>query len=129
MNVLLLNVDKTELLVIGPAKYRHLYENLSVNIDGCIILESSTIKNLGVTFYSCLTFQFHIKAITKTAFFHLSNIAKIQPILSLCDAETLIHAFVSSRLDYCNVLFSGLPSCATRSLQLVRNAAAVVVLF
>ncbi|KAF7641688.1 hypothetical protein LDENG_00274780, partial [Lucifuga dentata] len=59
--------------------------------------------------------------------FHLSNIAKIQPILSLHDAETIIHAFVSSRLDYCNVLFYGLPNCAARSLQLVQNAAARIL--
>ena len=122
MNFLPLNADKTELLVVGPAKYEHQYENLSVNIDDCIISESSTVKNLGVIFDSHLTFRSHIKAITKTAFFHLSNIAKIRPILSLCDAEILIHTFVFSRLDYCNVLFSGLPSCATRSLQLVQNA-------
>ncbi|KAF7644752.1 hypothetical protein LDENG_00060110 [Lucifuga dentata] len=82
------------------------------------------LENLGVIFDSRLTFQPHIKSITKTAFFHLSNIAKIRPILSLRDAETLIHAFVSSRLDYCNVLLSGLPNYAIRSLQLVQNAAA-----
>ncbi|KAF7647277.1 hypothetical protein LDENG_00174860 [Lucifuga dentata] len=124
INFLLLNANKTELLVDRPAKYGHLFENLSVNIDNYIIPESSTIKNLGVIFDSRLTFQPHIKSITKTAFFHLSNIAKIRPILSLRDAETLIHAFVSSRLDYCNVLLSGLPNYAIRSLQLVQNAAA-----
>lgn len=53
---------------------------------------------------------------TTTAFF--SNIAKIQPVLSLCDAETVIHAFVPSRLDYCKVLFSGFPHCATKGFQL-----------
>ena len=109
-NFLLLNSDKTELLVVRPAKYEHMHDNLTVNIDGCII-----------PFNSGLTFRSHIKALTKTAFFHLCNIAKIQPIISLHDAETLIHAFVSSRLDYCNALLSG---CATTSLQLVQNAAA-----
>ncbi|KAF7642822.1 hypothetical protein LDENG_00250130 [Lucifuga dentata] len=116
-----------QLLVVRPAKYGHLFENLSVNIDGCIIPESSTVKNLGVIFDSRLTFQSHIKSIIKTAFFHLSNIAKIRPILSLRDIETVIHAFVSSRLDFCNVLFSGLPNCAIRSLQLVQNAAARIL--
>ncbi|KAF7640529.1 hypothetical protein LDENG_00045150, partial [Lucifuga dentata] len=78
INFLLLNADKTELFVVRPAKHGHLFENLSVNIDDCIIPESSTVKNLGVIFDSRLTFQLHIKSITKTAFFHLSHIAKIR---------------------------------------------------
>lgn len=82
------------------------------------------IRNLGVTFDPTLTFQTHIKEITKTAFFHLRNIAKIRPALSRRSAEVVIHALVSSRLDYCNVLFSGLPISTTRSLQLVQNSAA-----
>ncbi|XP_072770960.1 uncharacterized protein [Nerophis lumbriciformis] len=59
-----------------------------------------------------------------TAFFHLRNIAKIRSILSTSDAEIIIHAFVTSRLDYCNVLFSGLPMSSIKKLQLVQNAAA-----
>ena len=42
----------------------------------------------------------------------------------LSEADALIHAFMSSSLDYCNSVFSGLPNSNTRSLQLVQNAAA-----
>ena len=45
-------------------------------------------------------------------------------MLSAADAETLIHPFISSRLNYYNSVFSGLPKSTTRSLQLVQNAAA-----
>ena len=69
----------------------------------------------------------HIKEITKTAFYHLRNIAKIQPMLTEADAEILVHAFVSSRIDYCNALFSGLPTGRTKKLQLVQNAAARIL--
>ena len=48
-------------------------------------------------------------------------------MLSAADAETLIHEFTSSRLDYCNALFLGLPNSTTRSLQLVQNAAAMLI--
>ena len=44
------------------------------------------------------------------------------------DAKTLIHAFVFSRLDYCNALYSGLPKKSTDRLQLVQNAAARVLM-
>ena len=45
--------------------------------------------------------------VTCVTFFHLRNIAKIRLVLSLKHAAILIHAFVTSRLDYCNALFPG----------------------
>ena len=93
-------------------------------MDGFAIPQSASVKNLGVLFDPQLCFDQHIRSITRIAFFHLRNIARIRPMLSAADAETLIHAFVSSRLDYCNALFSGLPNSTTKSLQLVHNAAA-----
>ena len=54
-----------------------------------------------------LSFDQHVKSITRTVFFHLRNIAKIRPMLAIMDTETLLHTFISSRLDYCNPLFSG----------------------
>lgn len=43
--------------------------------------------------------------VTKMSFYHLRDIVK--PFLSQADTEKLIHAFISSRLDYCIALLSG----------------------
>ena len=64
---------------------------------------------------------------TKIAFYHLRNIAKVRLFLSLADTEKLIHAFITSRLDYCNALLSGLPKKAISQLQNIQNAAAQVL--
>jgi hypothetical protein len=85
---------------------------------------NTSVKNLGVIIDAELNFNTHISQVTKTAFFHLRNIARIRAYLSLEDAKTLIHAFVFSRLDYCNSLLAGLPKKSTDRLQLVQNAAA-----
>ncbi len=69
----------------------------------------------------------HFKNITKVAFFHLRNIARIRPFLSRPDAERLIHAFITSRLDYCNSLFGGLPANSVKRLQYIQNSAARVL--
>ncbi|KAI5615341.1 hypothetical protein C0J50_10850, partial [Silurus asotus] len=55
------------------------------------------------------------------------NIANIRNMMSLQDAEKLVHAFVTFRLDYCNALLSGCASKCVNKLQLVQNAAARVL--
>lgn len=38
----------------------------------------------------------------------LKTLAKLKPFLNLNDFEKAIHAFVTSRLDYCSALYFGL---------------------
>ncbi len=85
-----------------------------------------TVKNLGVLLDINLSFENHISHVTKTAFFHLRNIAKLRNMLSVSDAEQLVHAFMTSRLDYCNALLGGCPASSINKLQIVQNAAARV---
>ncbi len=48
-------------------------------------------------------------------------------MLSVSDAEKLINAFMTSRLDYCNTLLGGCPASSINKLQIVQNAAARVL--
>ena len=123
-NFLKLNEDKTEVLVIGSSEQR---ESIISRLGNLAEESKTSVKNLGVIIDSELNFNTHINNVTKIAFFHLRNIARIRDYLSLDDAKTLIHAFVFSRLDYCNAILSGLPKKSTDRLQLVQNAAARVL--
>ncbi|XP_010792653.1 calcium-independent phospholipase A2-gamma-like [Notothenia coriiceps] len=49
-------------------------------------------------------------SVTKSAFFYPRNIARLRPSLSESVAQTLVHAFVTSRLDYCNGVLFGVPN-------------------
>ena len=62
--------------------------------------------------------------ITQCAF---KNISRVKGCMSQTDQEKLIHAFISSRLDYCNGLLTGLPQKSIKQLQLIQNAAARVL--
>ncbi len=100
-NFLLLNSDKTEILLIGPKDSTQNILDHILQLDGCNVT-SSTVKSFGVILDRHLSFENHISNVTKTAFFHL--IAKLRNMLSVSDAEKLVHAFMTSRLDYCNAL-------------------------
>ena len=39
-NILLLNSDKTDMLVLGPKKQRDLLLNLTINLDGCTVISN-----------------------------------------------------------------------------------------
>ena len=69
----------------------------------------------------------HINSTCKSAFYHLRNIARIRKFISLKTTETLVHAFVDSKLDYCNSLAYGLPKYLLQKLQYVQNAAACLI--
>ncbi len=99
---------------------------LDLQLDGCNVT-SSTVKNLGVILDSNLYFENHISNVTKTAFFHLRNIAKLRNMLPDSNAEKLVHAFMTSRLDYCNALLGGCPASSINKLHIVQNAAARVL--
>ena len=69
----------------------------------------------------------HITAICNTSQYHLRNIARIRKYLDKSSTETLLHAFVSSKLDRCNARTYGLPKYKLNRLQLVLNTAGRVV--
>ena len=71
--------------------------------------------------------SFPINKIAKEAFYHLKNIAKIRKYINVTTAEVLVHAFINSKLDFCNSLLYGLPKYGINKLQSIQNAAALVI--
>lgn len=119
-------IKKNEILLIGSiATVKTM--NQSFDVHGTHIKPSSSIRNLGVLFDSNLSFGPHISSLVKNSFFHLRNIARLRSSLTIADTETLIHALITSRLDYCNALFLGLPKKLIARLQYVQNSAARVL--
>ncbi|XP_067884090.1 G-protein coupled receptor 39-like [Heterodontus francisci] len=78
---------------------------------------SQSFQKLGATFEHEMSFQSHIHVIAMTSYFHLSNIAQLRSCLSSSAAEALIHASITSRLDYSNALLAGLPHSSFCKLE------------
>ena len=75
-----------------------------------------------VTLAFCSTSTWILRSTSPYA--HLRRIATIRRMLTNQAAEQLIHAFITSRLDFCNSLLCGLSQNTLHRLQLVQNAAA-----
>ena len=69
----------------------------------------------------------HINRTCSSAFYYLHNMRRIRKYLSRSVTQSLVHAFITSRVDYCNSLLYGLPNLHIIKLQRIQNAAAPLV--
>ena len=123
---LLLNDDKSKFLVIRTRQQLNKLGgvgHLSLQVGDHNIDPSLNARNLGAIIDNSLSMNNHIKQICKSCFYHIHNIRRISKFLSKECLQTLVHAFVTWRLDYCNSLLSGLPKYQIFKLQRVQNTA------
>ena len=119
-----LNDDKTEFMIIGTSQQLAKVSINSLRVGTATITPVSSARNLGSWFDSKLTMATHISKTSNSAFYYLNNLRRIRKYLSKDNTKTLIHAFISSRVDYCNSLLYGLPEYQLNKLQRVQNMCA-----
>ena len=125
---LMINDDNTEFLLVGTRQQLDKLDSCSITVDNNRISPSPCVRNLGSWFDSNLSMTDHINKACNAAFYHLHNLRRIKKYLSRDSLITLVHAFITSRLDYCNGLSFGLPNVQIAKLQRVQNAAARFIL-
>ena len=69
----------------------------------------------------------HINNIWKSAWYAIRNIEKIRRHLDKGSCVRLVHALLTSKLDSCNGVLTGLPDKEINKLQRVQNTAARLV--
>ena len=123
-----LNTDKTEIIFLHPAHLKSVAKINGIFFQDQCIRFTDVVKLLGVYIDNNLTFDHHVSTIVSSSFYHLSNIAKIKRYLTRSDTEKLVHALISTKLDYCNAILFGIKSSTLANLQAVQNRAARIVL-
>ena len=126
----MLNDDKSEFLIIGTERQLRQLSRVSVDkikIGQAEVSPVSSVRNLGTWFDSHLDMSTHVTKACANTFYYLHNIRHIGKYLSRESTERLVHAFITSRLDYCNGLLYGAPEYQIKKLQRVMNASARLV--
>ena len=95
-------------------------------LDAIRVSFSSTVSNLGVIIDSQLSMSDHVPSLCRACFFQLRQLRQVRSSLTSHTIKTLVHAFISSRLDNCNSLLYGVDEGLLKKLQAVQNAAARV---
>ena len=126
-NRLQLNQSKTEVMWCSSQKRQHQIPSEPVRIGEASILPSSFVRNLGVFIDADVTMRAHVTAVIRSCFAVLRQIRSIRRSLPSHALQTLIHALVISRLDYCCSVLAGVRHSQLHGLQSVLNAAAPLI--
>jgi len=96
-------------------------------LNGHRIAPSPTVTCLRVNIDPELTFESHTKRVAARCFYKLRQLRTIRHSLSADYARMLVHALVSTQVDYCNSILYQVAAVHLRPLQSVLNAAARLI--
>ena len=123
-----INPDKTEIILFHPDWLKSQVVIRGTNIGDECIRFSDEVKNIGVWLDQNLNLDKHINKIVSHCYKLLKDLGRIRNVLSQKHAEMLVHAIITSRLDYCNSLYFNISKSNLYKLQKVQNAAARLVM-
>ena len=102
-------------------------KDLKMEIGSHLVAVSKDAKILGMYFDSTLSMKIQINCVSSSMLYHLRCISSIRRLLTQEATAMLIHSLVTSRLDYCNILYHGIPDKQLNKLQQVQNVAARIL--
>jgi hypothetical protein len=128
INSMLINPDKTETMVVGTPQLLSRYAgNIALNFAGSTIIPTPTLRYLGVTLDSTLSFVPHCNNVASAVRSVVRSIKHIRPSLDIRTATGLAVALGLSKLDYCLSVLAGTSAQNINTLQRAINSLARVV--
>ena len=79
----------------------------SLQLGTDTVAASDHVRILGVTISSDLSLDKHVSNVCAKCFFWLCQLRWVRRSLDVESVKTLVHAFVTTRIDYCNSVLAG----------------------
>ena len=117
------NLNKTEVMFIGKKKDLKTH-NLQISFDDNHVYKSSvaqSVKFLGAHIDASLTMNLAISYCVRQCNFSLKKLKTIKFILGTNHKLLLVKAFITSKIDYCNILLCTKSANQLQPLQIVLN--------
>ena len=125
--MLKLNDDKTEVILFTSKHALKSHPSVAVTVGEQHVRPATSIRNLGVVYDQPLSMIQHVNSVCRVGYMHVRNIGRIRRYLTEDATKTMIHALVTSRLDYCNAVLYGLPASVTNKMQRLKNTCARMI--
>ena len=122
-----INPSKTEIILFTPPSMKSTAKIQGIFVNGGCIRFSDSVRLLGVQFDSSMSFDKHVSKIVSECWYHIRNIQKIRRYLTDDELKKVIHAVISSKIDYCNSILYGVKLSTLNKLQTVQTEAAKIV--
>ena len=113
------------MLIYSTYHTRPLFSYFSIGNER--LTTTTNARSLGVVLDDSMLFDVHISDICRSSFNRIRNLSKIGKYLTQESSEIAVHAFITSKLDYCNSLLYGCRKMQFKKLQYVQNTAARIV--
>ena len=126
-NRLCLNLSKTKFIWLGTRQQLAKLNLSSLSAEFRDFTFSTSVSDLGILLDQELTFAPHLNRLSRDCFYQLRQLRTVARSLSSGAATTLVHSFVTARLDYCLSLYSGLPSARLTCLDRILRSAARLI--
>ena len=126
-NRLLLNPDKTKLIVLGSRQMISKLHEFHLSLLGKDISPVQSARDLGVILDPNLTFDNHITTSVSECIERLAQINQVKHCLDKNTLLTVIHALVFSKMYYCSNVWANTKNKNVRKLRAVQNFACQIV--
>jgi hypothetical protein len=118
-NSLALNSNKTKMLVISTPRRINSISTIDILFNGIIIEQCDTLKCLGLTIDSTLSWDTHINKIAKVCYYRLNSLYKIRQFIPNKYKLLLANALVLSLVSYMSTLWSSASKSNVNTMEKV----------
>ena len=126
-NHLLVNPDKTKLLLFGTRQLLSQLPDVTVPFLGQELKPVASTKDLGIILDSNLNFNDHVTSLNSSLLSTLCQVNRVRLLFSREVLNTILNSLVFSKLFYCSTVWSGTSKDNVHKLQLLQNFAARIL--
>ena len=126
-NCLKLNDGKTEIMIVGQNNLTRKINNPELSIGHANVKPTTKVRNIGAIFDAEMKMLDQVSSVCKASYASLHSLGRIRKYLNDDSFKTLVHAFITCKIDNFNSLLSGVPKYAIYKLQMVLNNAARLI--